>query len=364
MILIRAGQALGLLFLIGPISDLVSSSGSPVQKTAIAVVLAAFVALYLAVWPPARPLGHRGVNATRAGVLLLAALAGLTLALGAPGSFALLFWYVVAAAGLALPAREAVVVTGVTAGAFAVGLLLTSSNSSTVAAYTISLVAIGAIMASLGTTTRANRKLREAREELARLAVSEERSRIARDLHDLLGHTLSLIALKTELATKLVESDPKRAQTELREVQEVTRQALGEVREAVHGYGRRAVADELEGARSALTAAGIDCRVEASTTTPLPDEIESAIAWAVREATTNVVRHSGARTCAIRLSTANGQVALQVDDDGARADGGSRNGAGLAGLAERARRLHGTLEAGGRAEGGFRVMLTLPLETP
>jgi two-component system sensor histidine kinase DesK len=361
MILIRAGQALGLLFLIGPISDLVSRSGSPAQKTAIAVALAAFVTLYLAVWPPARAIAERGVKATRAAVLLLAALAGLTLALGAPDSFALLFWYVVAAAGLALPAREALAVTGVTAAAVAAALELTGSDGSTVAAYTISLVAIGAIMASLGTTTRANRKLREAREELARLAVSEERSRIARDLHDLLGHTLSLIALKTELATKLLESDPKRAQTELREVQEVTRQALGEVREAVHGYGRRVVADELESARSALTAAGIDCRVEASTA-QLPDEIESAIAWAVREATTNVVRHSGARACAIRLSTDGGHVALQVDDDGARTAGGSRNGAGLAGLAERARRLHGTLEAGGRAEGGFRVLLTLPLE--
>jgi two-component system sensor histidine kinase DesK len=363
MILIRAGQALGLLFLIGPVSDLVSSSGSPAQTTAIAVVLVAFVALYLAVWPPARPIAERGVNGTRAAIVLLAALAGLTLALDAPSSFALLFWYVVAAAGLALPAREAIVVTGVTAAAVAAGLALTGSDGSTVAAYTISLVAIGAIMASLGTTTRANKRLREAREELARLAVSEERSRIARDLHDLLGHTLSLIALKTELATKLVERDRQRAQTELHEVLEVTRQALGEVREAVHGYGRRAVADELEGARSTLTAAGIECRVEASTD-DLPDEIESAIAWAVREATTNVVRHSSARTCAIRLSTGDGRVALQVDDDGARTAGGSRNGAGLAGLAERARRLHGTLEAGGRTEGGFRVLLTLPLDAP
>jgi two-component system sensor histidine kinase DesK len=104
--------------------------------------------------------------------------------------------------------------------------LASSSDSSTVGAYTVSLVAVGAIMASLGSTTRANRKLREAREELARLAVAEERSRIARDLHDLLGHTLSLIALKTELAAKLVESDPRRARTELDDVQEVTRQAL------------------------------------------------------------------------------------------------------------------------------------------
>ncbi len=363
MILIRAGQVLGLLFLIGPISDLASSSASPAQKAAIAVVLAAFVALYLAVWPPAPPLAQRGANATRAALLLLAALAALTLLLGAPGSFALLFWYVVAAAGLALPAREALVVTGVAAAAVAVGLAATGSDSSTVAAYTVSLVAVGAVMASLGSTTRANRKLREAREELARLAVAEERSRIARDLHDLLGHTLSLIALKTELAAKLVDSDPRRARTELDDVQEVTRQALSEVREAVQGYRRLAVADELEGARAALSAAGIACRIDRSAD-ELPDEIESALAWAVREATTNVVRHSGARTCAISLSSGGGTVALQVDDDGARAPGASQNGTGLAGLAERARRLDGTLEAGARPEGGFRVRLTLPLEAP
>jgi two-component system sensor histidine kinase DesK len=359
MILIRAGQVLGLLFLIGPISDLASSSDSPARKAAIAVVLAAFVAVYLAVWPPAPPLATKGTNATRAALVLLAALGALTLVLGAPGSFALLFWYVIAAAGLTLPAAEALVVTGVTAAAVAVGLAATGSDSSTVAAYTISLVAIGAIMASLGSTTRANRKLREAREELARLAVAEERSRIARDLHDLLGHTLSLIALKTELAEKLVDSDPQRARAELEEIQDVTRQALSEVREAVQGYRRLAVADELEGARAALTAAGIDCRIDGSTD-GLPEEIEDALAWGVREATTNVVRHSGASTCAISFSADAETVALEVEDDGAPASGGSQNGTGLTGLAERAQRLEGTLEAGERPQGGFRVRLTLP----
>jgi two-component system, NarL family, sensor histidine kinase DesK len=314
----------------------------------------------MALWPPAPQLIHRGANATRAALVLLAALGVLTLLLGAPDSFALLFWYVVAAAGLALPAREALVVTGATAAAVAVGLAVTGSDGSTISAYAVSLVAVGAVMASLGSTTRANRKLREAREELARLAVTEERSRIARDLHDLLGHTLSLIALKTELATKLIESDPRRARTELQEVQDVTRQALHEVREAVHGYRRPTVDEELEGARVALSAAGIDCRIDGSAD-ELPEDIESTLAWAVREATTNVVRHSGARTCAISLDTGDGTVALQVEDDGPRASGSSHNGSGLAGLAERARRLHGTLEAGGRPEGGFRVRLTLPL---
>ena len=105
---------------------------------------------------------------------------------------------------------------------------------------------------------------------------------------------------------------------------------------------------------------GIDCQVEGSAT-ELPAEVDDLLAWALREATTNVVRHSGARACTITLSTDTNGVALQVDDDGAPAHTGSSNGTGLAGLAERARRLHGTLEAGARPEGGFRLRLTVPL---
>jgi two-component system sensor histidine kinase DesK len=358
----RGGQALSLLFLTGPIADLAHASGSQARIGAIAIALAAFVVLYLALLPPAAVFVRRGPRAIHGGLALLAASAGLTLALGAPRSFALLFVYVVAAAGLLLGPWPAGVVTGVTAAAFAVGLAASGSGSSTVAAYTLTIVAVGAMMIALGEAARTNRELREAREELARLAVSEERARIARDLHDLLGHTLSLIALKSDLAARLVERDPGRARTEMTDVQDVTRQALGEIRAAVHGYGRVAFADALEGARAALSAAGIDCRVEAPAA-ELPAEVESVLAWAVREATTNVVRHSSAHACAITLATGTGRVALQVEDDGS--GGGERSGesAGLAGLAERARLLQGTLEAGARPEGGFRVRMTLPLGT-
>ena len=111
-------------------------------------------------------------------------------------------------------------------------------------------------MTAFGRLARANRELRTTREELARLAVSEERLRIARDLHDLLGHSLSVIAIKTELARRLLERDPDRAAAELDDIQAVTREALAEVREAVQGYRRLALADALDGARKALTAAG------------------------------------------------------------------------------------------------------------
>ncbi len=215
------------------------------------------------------------------------------------------------------------------------------------------------MMAAFGRQAQANRELRAAREELARAAVDEERLRIARDLHDLLGHTLSVIALKSELAAKLVERDPARARAELADVQEVTRQALGEVREAVQGYRRLGLAEAVDGARAALSAAGIDCRFDIAAA-PLPDEVENVLAWAVREATTNVVRHSNARACVIRVQAEADRVELAVDDDGSMARAAGR-GAGLTGLAERAERLQGTLEAGARPEGGFRLRLTVPL---
>jgi two-component system, NarL family, sensor histidine kinase DesK len=360
---LRVGQLLGLLFLIGPLADLVDSSQSPARVAAILITLAAFVAVYVVLLPPVRSVARRGTRAIGGGLALLAALAALTLALGAPRSFALLFVYVVAVAGIALPVGAAVPVIGAAAAAVGVGLAAAGSDGSTVAAWMLTVLGVGALTAALGSTTRANQELREVREELARLAVSEERLRIARDLHDLLGQTLSLIALKSELATRLVESDPSRAQAEMIEVQDVTRHALTEVREAVHGYRQLAFADALQTARSILAAAGIECRVD-GVASGLPGEIESVLAWAVREATTNVVRHSDARTCAITLSTNADSVAVQVEDDGAAAPTSNGLGAGLAGLAERARRLNGALEAGARPEGGFRLQLTLPLRAP
>jgi two-component system sensor histidine kinase DesK len=355
----RLGLLLGLLFLIGPISDLVDASFSPARTTAIAVALVAFVAVYLALLLPT-PVARWGRPGIWGGLSLLAAIAGLTLLLGAPGSFVTLFVYVVVAAGLRLPARESGAVIGVTAAVVGAGLAAAGADSSTLAAYVLTILALGATMVALGSLTRANWELRAARRELANLAVAEERVRIARDLHDLLGQSLSLIALKSELATKLAESEPRRAQAEMADVQRVTRQALTEVRDAVQGYRRRDFAEELASARAALSAAGIDCQVEASAT-ELPTEVEDLLAWALREATTNVVRHSGARVCRIDLLTDSNGVALQVDDDGTPVLTGSSNGTGLTGLAERARRLDGTLESGARPEGGFRLRLTVPL---
>jgi two-component system sensor histidine kinase DesK len=194
------------------------------------------------------------------------------------------------------------------------------------------------------------------------MAVAEERLRIAGDLHDLLGHTLSVITLKSELAGRMVESDPPRAEAELEDIQRVSRQALAEVREAVQGYRRMAIADALDGARAALATAGIACRVENSID-GLDADVEDVLAWTVREATTNVLRHSRARECAITLTRGPGGVVLRVDDDGAAVAGAPEASAGLAGIAQRADRLHGSLEAGPRPGGGFGLRLVLPLRS-
>ena len=355
----RIGVALGLLFLIGPLVDLVHEPLSVSHRVGLALGLVVFVYLYVSLLPPSPWLARRG----QFGVLAaLAALAVIALALvfaGAPPSFVALFVYFVAAAGLVLRPRDAAVITAVTAAGVGLGVLLARGDGSAAGAIALTVASIGALMAAFGRQVRANRELRAAREELARLAVSEERLRIARDLHDLLGHTLSVVALKSELAGKLVERDPGRASAELRDVQEVTRQALAEVREAVHAYRQLALRDALDGARTALEAAGIDCRVDEAEL-ELPADVEAVLAWAVREATTNVVRHSGAHRCAIRVVSDGAVAAVEVEDDGAGGTPGP-GGSGLAGLAERAERVHGRLDAGARPGGGYRLAVTVPV---
>jgi two-component system sensor histidine kinase DesK len=229
-------------------------------------------------------------------------------------------------------------------------------------------------------------KLNQTRAELARMAVADERLRISRDLHDLLGHSLSLIALKSELAGRMIESDPQRAAREIAELEAVARRSLAEVRQAVTGYRQPSLAAELAAARRMLASAGIDCRVDAPGTYALPPEVDALLAWTVREGSTNIVRHSGARHARITVEVTGTSAGADLTDDGARpaaapgtptAGGGEPAavtgpagpagsgpaGSGLAGLAERAARLGGTLLAGAADHGGFRVRVTVPLTT-
>jgi two-component system, NarL family, sensor histidine kinase DesK len=355
----RVGVVLGALFLAGPASDLAHAHIGAAHRAGLAVGMAAFVGLYVALLPPGPWLERRGRRAHAVGLGILATIAAALLIAGAPASFAALFVYVAAASGLLLRPRNAVFVTLLTGAGVGIVAIASGASRSGVGVTVLTIVSIGALMAAFGRQVRANQQLREARGELARLAVADERLRIARDLHDLLGHTLSVIALKSELAQKLVERDPARAASELGDIQAVTRQALGEVREAVHAYRQLALGEALSGARAALAAAGIECRLDEESVS-LPPDVEAVLAWAVREGTTNVVRHSRARSCAIRVLASADSAAVEVEDDGEGGTAGTA-GSGLAGLAERAARVRGSLEAGARPEGGFRLRLTVPL---
>jgi two-component system sensor histidine kinase DesK len=226
----------------------------------------------------------------------------------------------------------------------------------------ITVGAISLTLASLSMLARTNRELQAARHELAEAAVAEERARIARDLHDTLGHSLSVIALKSELARRLLPDDPARAASEIGDVERTAREAMASVRETVSGYRQPTLAMELAGAREALRVAGIRGTVEPAPE-GLPRDVDALLGWAVREGVTNVLRHSDARSATIRVITDGARHGIEIVDDGGGADDAltaTGGGNGLTGLRERAVRLGGGVEAG-RLEGrGFRLAVTVP----
>jgi two-component system sensor histidine kinase DesK len=217
---------------------------------------------------------------------------------------------------------------------------------------------IGGVNLHFREVGRANASLRRAQEEIAHLATVAERERIARDLHDVLGHTLSLISLKAELASKIAERDPQRSAREIRDVERVARKALADVRETIRGF-RPTLGDEIVRARSLLDAAGIraDLRCDAEDLDPARDE---TLAFALREAVTNAVRHSGASFCRARVEASPSACSLVVEDDGV-SDAG-REGNGRRGMRERIEALGGVVTYGGRS--GLRLTATIPMVSP
>ncbi|MGA5626520.1 sensor histidine kinase [Streptomyces sp. SID8376] len=204
--------------------------------------------------------------------------------------------------------------------------------------------------------------LDEARETRARLAVAEERLRFGRDLHDVMGRNLAVIALKSELAVQLARRERPEAVEQMIEVQRIAQETQREVREVVRGYRRADLETELHGAQGVLRAAGIDCEVGGDTD-GLPAEVQSALGWVVREATTNVLRHGDARKCTVTVLRPEGRVVLTVRNDGATTPHGSSRtgGTGLAGLRERLSAVDGTLDAGETGDGEFRLVAEVPL---
>jgi len=358
---------LGLIFLIYPIRAVLTSDPSPARVLFTLGGAALFAGVFLwLIWMheplPSSVAESSEARKRRAAIAFIAVLAvALNLILGS--EWRVLFFHVNVAAGLMLLTRDAyAAIAGLAVCTLALGI------TSGMAWLVLPTVAIGLWATAFVRQVAAVAELRAAREEIARLAVAEERLRFARDLHDLLGHSLSLITLKSELAGRLLPEAPEKAAAEIRDVEAAARRALREVREAVAGYRQPTLDRELYGARETLEAAGISCRIE-NKVGALPSATDAILAWTVREGVTNVIRHSRARHCEILLARDGEEVRADISDDG---DGsppgpdGYRAGSGLSGLAERVAASGGDLEAeplpGERLHrGGFRLRVSLPL---
>ncbi|WP_433354022.1 sensor histidine kinase [Micromonospora saelicesensis] len=296
------------------------------------------------------------VGRARAGLALLLAV-GLASLPGTEGDWLATLVYVAAAAVFLLPLWEAlaaVVLCAVTP--VLASWLVPGWEAESGIVFAVLLASFA--MFGVSQLAQRNSELRAAQQEIGRLAVAEERSRAARDLHDILGHSLTVVAIKAELAGRLIEVDRERAATEIAEVEALARAALADVRQTVGAYREVSLAAELAGARSALAAAGIAADV--STEVPeLPEEWDRLFGWAVREGVTNVVRHSGARCCVIRVYPDR----VDISDDGRGPSTPDPSGHGLVGLRERARRLDAVVTVGRRPAGdGFLLRVHAPGE--
>ena len=355
--------------LLGAMALLVQSPHTPNDLAAVVglVLLSAIHVLYWRRPWPARE--SRAIAAAASMVVINFVLLNL-LGVAEP----LLWLYPALIAGAGLRASTALIGVGLTAlaaavplafeggvihmpGPFAPTQMFGPSHSTLV-----SILLAGLGMAAVRQLITVNIDLEATRAELADVAVAAERERLARELHDLLARTLSLIAVKAELASRLSGKGDPSAAGELADVQRLARQAVRDVREAITAAYSPSVGAELAAAESALRTAGIEACIDNRAPSIDPAH-ESTIAWAIREGVTNVVKHSGARTSWIALEAAEEFTALDIEDDG-RGAVGAGSGAGLDGLAERVHALGGTLEVGPGEARGFRLRVRLGKARP
>ena len=302
-----------------------------------------------------------------------------------------LWIYVASAGGMVLTSvfgsRLAAIGVFVITACYLVCCRITHLDLASTLAVLIPVLLIGLAMLGFRTQISLMHELDRARGTVAKLATNEERLRLARDMHDLTGQSLSMITLKSELAAKRLAKLPSSAErdavlTELGDIGRVSRQTLHDIREAVSGYRRPTLAIEVITARNALEAAGIaldddpELTLRSGTFDP---EAEAVLAWCLREAVTNVIRHSRARHCRIRLSGRMGEVSLEVTDDGCGFSGqdpeapedpatpDGAHGSGLRGVSERLSAIGGRLSLGpadapgSKGPGhGFRLVATVP----
>jgi two-component system sensor histidine kinase DesK len=380
-------SAIWLVYLIEPVSALFGHGHGVLYIAGGLAITAAFCVLYL----PLTMNVDRWPREAQAGLVGLVGLTSLACVVYGR-DWTPLWIYVSAAVGVVLAAtrtrRQASV------GVVAVGVLytffcwLSHQDLADFLAVLLPVLLVGLAMIGFRMQVELMQELREARGTVARLAANEERLRLARDMHDLTGQSLSMITLKSELAAKRLARLPESAErdsvlTELGDIGRVSRQTLHDIREAVSGYRRPTLAIEVITARNALEAAGIAVDDDAELTLrsgTFDPAAEAVLAWCLREAVTNVIRHSGARRCQIRLAERRGELSLDITDDGqglpqaapagAAGTDEASNGSGLRGMSERLSAVGGRLSLGrtnpagpgpAGTGGGFRLVATVPV---
>lgn len=346
-----------LAFIIFPLVDAIGKREPAVKHGLVIGAAALFVAAYIGM-----VITWRAGRQTRLTIALFVALlaAATALTVFQASSWGFLFTYCAACAAFLAPAGAGIYAVLSCSALAGITTAIAGANGGTVISYVASSAGIGLLMLVMSDLRQRNAQLNEARAELASMAVAQERERFARDLHDLLGHSLSVITLKAELAGRMLADRPGDAAREIAELEQVARTALSEVRDAVSGYRQPTLDGELAGARMALAAAGVETDVQEARV-PLDPTVEAVLAWAVREGATNVIRHSGAHHCTLRISASLTDAGVEVIDDGVGEEASRNGGHGIAGLAERAGLVNGRIEAGALAGGGYRLAVTVPV---
>jgi two-component system sensor histidine kinase DesK len=371
-----------LIYLVQPISNLFSSSHGHGHGVLYIAGGLAITAVFCAIYLPIMSNVDRWPVRAQAGLAALAVLTGLACTVYGR-EWTPLWIYVSTGCGLILAAthsrRTATLGIVATAALYSFFCWLSHQDLGDYLAVLLPVLLVGLAMIGFRMQMVLMHELAEARSTVAQLATNEERLRLARDMHDLTGQSLSMITLKSELAAKRLGRLPASADrdsvlSELGDIGRVSRQTLHDIREAVSGYRRPTLAIEVITARNALGAAGIALDDDAELTVrsgSFGPDAEAALAWCLREATTNVIRHSGARNCRIRLTECHGELSLTITDDGQGLPGAlSRpaapdeepGGSGLRGMSERLSAVGGHLAlAGASAGGGFRLVATVPI---
>lgn len=356
----RAGRVVGtllpalfLVYLVEPVRQVLTEPHHPAIRILVPAVVVLYAAIYLFAMLSERKTSHT----VRLVTFSLMTACGLVVAAVLGPDDLVYMTYAISMALVQLPPLWGLIFGVSVTAALLIGTTI-ADGSPNIGSASV-LIVLTVALFGIRQVIRSNAELRAARDEIATLAVAEERARLARDLHDVLGHSLTTITVKAGLARRILESSgsDSPAVAELRDVEHLSRTALAEVRSTVSGYRKASLAAEVVGARAALAAAEIEADLPHAVDN-VPAALQEPFAYVLREGVTNVLRHSDAGHCSVRL----GDSWIEVRDDGVQPGQSTGFGHGLSGLAERLAQVGGSLDAGPCPEGGFRLRATVPAD--